>query len=264
MRSKTMYLARKPLLNMISKSFEKYINSLKQKKHREERQRFIAEGEKVVAEFLKESWTIEKIIPTSGWIERNPEWVEKFQGELLEVTDREMNRISALVTPSPVMLIAEIPQWKLDERKISTQLHLALDTIQDPGNLGTIIRIADWFGIEHVFCSEDCADAFNPKTVQASMGSLARVKVIETNLQELFIRFNQLTVFGTFTEGENLFEMKPMQRGFILIGNESHGISSSLEKFIQKKISIPRIGKAESLNAAVATGIICAWMKREL
>lgn len=247
---------------MISKSLEKYVNSLKQKKYREERQRFTAEGEKVCTEFLKEGWNVEHIIATAEWLNKNSALSKKYSEVLMETSDREIKRISALVTPSPVMLIAEIPQWQLDEKKILSQLHLALDNIRDPGNLGTIIRIADWFGISTVFCSEDCADAFNPKTVQATVGSLARVKVMETSLEKLFQQFNQLTVFGTFTEGENLFEMKPAQRGFILIGNEARGISPALENFIQKKISIPRIGKTESLNAAVAAGIVCAWMKR--
>lgn len=247
---------------MISKSFEKYVNSLKQKKYREERQRFIAEGEKVCTEFLKEGWKIEHIIATNGWFETNAGLTKEYSRALVEASDQELKRLSALVTPSSVMLIAEIPERNPDEKKITSQLHLVLDNIQDPGNLGTIIRIADWFGIEYVFCSEDCAEAFNPKTVQASVGSLARVNVMETNLSELFQRFSKLTVFGTFTEGENLFEISPAKNGFILVGNEARGISSSLEKFIQKKISIPRIGKAESLNAAVAAGIVCAWLKR--
>ena len=248
---------------MISKSFEKYINSLRQKKYREERQRFIAEGEKVCTEFLKEGWNVEHLIATPGWMDKNPVPAKKYTKVLSEASDREMKRISAFVSSSPVMLIAEIPERDQDEKKINSHLHLALDNIQDPGNLGTIIRIADWFGIGNVFCSEDCADAFNPKTVQATMGSLARVKVFETNLPELFQRFNKLTVFGTFPDGENLFEISPAKKGFILIGNEAHGISPFLEKFIQKKLSIPRIGEAESLNAAVAAGIVCAWMKRE-
>jgi TrmH family RNA methyltransferase len=247
---------------MISKSFEKYINSLKHKKHREERQRFIAEGEKIVSEFLKEGWGIEKIIPTIGWCEKNKDLAQKYKDSLLEVSEQDMKRISSLVTPSPVMLVGEIPQWNFDPQQIGSQLNLALDTIQDPGNLGTIIRIADWFGIQHVFCSENCADAFNPKTIMASMGSLARVKVMETNLAQLFERFNKLPVFGTFTEGENLFEMQPPTTGFIVIGNEAYGISGRLVNFIQKRITIKRIGKAESLNAAVAAGIVCAWMKR--
>ena len=247
---------------MISKSFEKYINSLKHKKHREERQRFIAEGEKVVSEFLKEGWGIEKILATKEWSEKNKAPARKHRDSLLEVSDQEMKRISALVSPSPVMLVAEIPQWNFDPQQIGSQLNLALDTIQDPGNLGTIIRIADWFGIQNVFCSEDCADAFNPKAIMASMGSIARVKVMETDLAQLFERFNHLTVFGTFTEGEHLFEMQPVSTGFIVIGNEAYGISGGLENFIQKKIAIKRIGKAESLNAAVAAGIVCAWMKR--
>src|SRR5207342_3668619 len=138
-----------------------------------------------------------------------------------------------------------------DEETITTQVNLALDGISDPGNLGTIIRIADWFAIETIFCSEDCADAYNPKTIQSSMGSLARVKVMEVNLKTLFAQHATVPVYGTFPEGENIFEMNPLKSGFLLIGNEAHGVRADLLPLIEKKITIPRIGKAESLNAAV-------------
>jgi len=167
-----------------------------------------------------------------------------------------------LVTPSPVLLIGKIPELTIPEETIATQISLALDGISDPGNLGTIIRIADWFAIETIFCSEDCADAYNPKTVQASMGSLARVKVMEVNLKTLFAQYANAPVYGTFPVGENIFEMNPLRSGFLLIGSEAHGIRNDLLPLIEKKITIPRIGKAESLNAAVAAGIVCAWLKK--
>ncbi|MFI5134313.1 MAG: RNA methyltransferase [Chitinophagales bacterium] len=244
---------------MISKSFEKYINSLKQKKYRRQYQRFIAEGEKTVQEFLSAHFPAEKILALSSWTEKNERWKKFYEVE--QISEVQMSRLSTLVSPSAVLMIGMTRENKIDEKKISSQLSLALNGISDPGNLGTIIRIADWFGIENVFCSEDCADAFNPKTIQATMGSMARVKVIEKNLAELFLQFKNVSVYAATLDGKSIHEMKPSQSGFILIGNEAHGISSSLLPFIKHKITIPRIGKAESLNAAVAAGIICSWMK---
>jgi len=241
---------------MIPKSFEKYVNSLKQKKYRSQHKRFIAEGEKTVREFLNEHFPAEKILTLPAWTEKNERWKRFYSIE--EISEVQMKRLSNLVTPSPLMLIGEIPDYKIQDAKIVSQISLALDGISDPGNLGTIIRIADWFGIEYVFCSEDCAEAYNPKTVQSTMGSLARVKVTEVKLDELFSRFKQVPVYGAFMEGNSIYDHAQVSSGFLLIGNEAHGISSSLHPFIKERISIPRAGKAESLNAAVATGIICA------
>jgi len=258
--NKTQYIARMRFRGMVSKSFEKYINSLKQKKYRRQYHRFIAEGEKTVQEFLNERFPIEKILALPSWTEKNERWKRFYKVE--EVSETQMERISTLVTSSPVLMIGEIPEYKIDKKKTTSQLSLALDGISDPGNLGTIVRIADWFGIEYVFCSEDCADAYNPKTIQASMGSLARVKTVECRLEGLFAEFSETAVFGTFLEGESIFEMGPVQEGFILIGNEAHGISSTLLPHITHRITVPKIGKAESLNAAVAAGIVCALFKR--
>ncbi|MEO5674160.1 MAG: RNA methyltransferase [Chitinophagales bacterium] len=257
-----MYLAQSHLPCMISKSFEKYVNSLRQKRYREERNRFVAEGEKVTEEFLSEKCVVEKLLCTAKWLNRNSGHLNRHAEHIVEVSESEMQRLSSLVTPSTVMLIAEIPQSEIDDRNIETNVHLVLDDIQDPGNLGTIIRIADWFGIEALFCSVNCADAYSPKVVQSSMGSLARIKVKHTGLAELFLQYPSMPVIGMFTRGENLFTVERIKCGFIIIGNEARGISADLEKFIGKKISIPGTGKAESLNAAVAAGITCAWLKR--
>ena len=247
---------------MLSKSIEKYANSLKQKKYRNQYHRFISEGEKIASEVLKSDLKVEKILALPSWINENEKLVNKSRIDTKEVNEREMKRISSLTQPSPVLLIIETPAYKLNEKSVESSLNLVLDGIQDPGNMGTIIRITDWFAIPHIFCSEDCVDVYNPKVVQASMGSFTRVLFFEMKIEELLKRFSSMTTYATVTEGESIYEEKLKDRGFIIIGNEGGGISSSLESFIHKKISIPRYGSAESLNAAVATGLVCGEFRR--
>ena len=258
--AKTQYLARTRSECMVSKSFEKYVNSLKHKKYRAQHHRFIAEGEKTVQEFLEEGFAIEKILALPEWTTRHERWKKKYDVE--EVSPLQIQKLSSLITPSPVMMIGEMPQHTMVPQKISAQINLVLDGISDPGNLGTIIRTADWFGIEYVFCSENCADPYNPKTVQASMGSLARVKVMEMKLEALFSQFPKTPVFAASLKGTSVYELKPVSSGFILIGSEAHGISPALDHFVKEHITIPRIGKAESLNAAVAAGIVCSALRK--
>ncbi|HEX3079300.1 MAG TPA: TrmH family RNA methyltransferase, partial [Puia sp.] len=169
---------------MFSKSFEKYVNSLKQKKYRLEHGCFIAEGEKVAVEILHSELGIDKIIALPSWVASHEKLLKKQKASVTVVTEIEMNRVSALSQPAEVMLVVEIPKQETDEKTVTANLHLVLENIQDPGNMGTIIRIADWFGIPYIFCSEDCVDAYNPKVIQATMGSISRVKVVETNLAE--------------------------------------------------------------------------------
>lgn len=257
-----MYLARTSLQCMLSKSFEKYINSLKHKKYRQQHQRFIAEGEKASSELIKEKFPVEKIFALAEWIESNKAIAETYKEKIIPVNQQEMKRISGFITPSPVLIVGEIPDTQPDQKSIASKFNLVLDGIQDPGNLGTIIRIADWFDIPHVFCSPDCADPWNEKTIHASMGSIARITTTEIPPDILFGKFPDLPVYGAFPEGENLFTIKFPLSGFILIGNEARGISSSLLPFIKQRITISRKGKAESLNAAIAAGIVCAWLKK--
>jgi TrmH family RNA methyltransferase len=247
---------------MLSKSFEKYVNSLKQKKYRISNKRFIAEGDKIVLELLEEKVNAEKLLATTGWLEIYRERLPAFHYVMEEISEHEMKRISSLVHPSGVLLVAEIPEAIIDREVIRKKFSLVLDGIQDPGNMGTIIRVADWFGIPYIFCSEDCVDSWNPKVVQASMGSVARIKVIEIKLEQLFEEHADIPVLAATLDGENIFKVNPGDSGFLLIGSEAHGISSSLEKFIHRRITIPKSGKAESLNAAVAAGIVCAVCKR--
>lgn len=246
---------------MLSKSIEKYVNSLKQKKYRLEEGCFIAEGEKLAAEILASDLRIDKIIATANWIAENQRMWSNKQVTVFEASEAEMKRISMLTQPSGVLLVVEMMQAELDDATVKSNLSLVLDDIRDPGNLGTIIRIADWFGIPYIFCSEECVDAYNPKVIQASMGSLIRVKVIEMKLPALFERFPSLPVYAAQLNGENIFSAALAQEAFIIIGNEARGISAALTSYIQKELTIPAFGKAESLNAGVAAGIVCAMFR---
>jgi TrmH family RNA methyltransferase len=191
--------------------------------------------------------------------------------ECIEVKPAELERISSLSTPNEVLAVCRIPEYKLDSKALENKLTLVLDDIRDPGNLGTIIRIADWFGIEDIVCSNESADAFNPKVVQSTMGSIARIKVHYTDLTG-FLQpdvNNYKPVYGALLEGKNIYSEKLSSSGLIVIGNESKGISEPIQKLVTHKISIPSFshfkpggGEAESLNAAVATAVICSEFRR--
>jgi len=267
---------------MLSQNQIKHIVSLKSKKFREESHQFIAEGHKLVMDLLDSPYKIAAVYALSGWILENLGFIQKKQIPVFEIFPREMKRMSALSTPSPVLAVIEIPtpfpsagsptpfpSPTGEGGKSSEGLQLALDDIRDPGNLGTIIRIADWFGIDKIFCSETCVDLYNPKVVQATMGSIARINVQYVILEKLLEKiFDRIPVYGTFLDGENLFEQDLSGGGIILIGNESRGISPSLARFVSKRVVIPSSGKsgsgkAESLNASAATAIICAEFRRQ-
>ncbi|MBA3704840.1 MAG: RNA methyltransferase [Bacteroidetes bacterium] len=246
---------------MLSKNQIKFISSLKQKKFREEHHLFIAEGNKVVLELLRSEIKIKQVFATVDFLNKT-----KINGSIdfLEVKPNEMERISALTTPSDVFAVCEIPTYKLNTDTLKGKLTLVLDDIKDPGNLGTIIRIADWFGISNILCSVNTADAFNPKVVQATMGSISRVKVHYMDLIELFkVESLKFKVFGALLEGENIYTKQLPSEGLIVIGNESKGIAESLLSYITDKISIPSFSaETESLNAAIATAIICSEFRR--
>lgn len=246
---------------MLSKSIEKYVNSLKQKKHRITEGCFVAEGEKLAEELLVSDFRADKIIATTDWIREHERLLRNSSATLIEISEAEMKRVSGLMQPSSVLLVMEMMASTIDEAIVQSSLNLVLDDIRDPGNMGTIVRIADWFGIPYIFCSEECVDVYNQKVIQASMGSLVRVKVIETKLTALFEKFPSLPVYAAQLTGENIFSASLKQEAFIIIGNEARGISASLTPFISKQLTIPRTGKAESLNAAVAAGIVCAMFR---
>jgi TrmH family RNA methyltransferase len=198
------------------------------------------------------------------------EWLQKYPdiraAEIAEASLQELNKASNQQHPQEVLAVFEIPDRKPDLNYLKNNLTLALDNIQDPGNLGTIVRTADWFGINTLLCSVGCADAYNPKSVQASMGSIARVAVHYVKLEE-FIPTLNVPVFGTFLEGKNLYEFPHLpQAAVILMGNESNGISGKLKPLVNEKLYIPKFPpgskRAESLNVSIATGIICAAFRR--
>ena len=236
---------------MLAKSKVKYIQSLGHKKFRDEEYAFVAEGPKLLRELLLEKVEIKELFATREWIDENKKLLNNIL--VTEITQQELERISFLTTPNKVLAIVK----KIDEEtKIDCKdkITLMLDTIQDPGNMGTIIRTADWFGVLQIICSHDCADIYNPKVVQASMGSIARVNVYYSEPKE-FLRQQQVRIYAAALEGKDVRQTK-ISEGIIIIGSESRGIHPEILAMANAKINIRRIGKAESLNAAVATGII--------
>jgi RNA methyltransferase, TrmH family len=243
---------------MLSQNKIKYLTALQSKKIRQKYNIFFAEGDKICLEIIKnDNIKIEEIFALPNWIQKNIEFLKPFRDRLIEISEAELKKISCLSTPNQVLISAHIPNFQLDKMLINNDLSLYLDGIQDPGNMGTILRTADWFGIKNVFCSDTCVDIFNPKVIQASMGAFLRIKSQEVDLQQLISE--GLPVYGALLEGNNIFEEKLSTRGIIVIGSEGKGISDTILPLLTHTIKIPAYGNgAESLNAAVATGIICA------
>ncbi len=243
---------------MLGKSQTKYIQSLGHKKVRDEEGVYIAEGPKIVGELLASpSAQILKVFALQDWIKANNRLLSK--AEIVEIDEQDLTKISQLTTPNKVLALLKKPQAPVSFT-LKNQVSLVLDTIQDPGNLGTIIRIADWFGITQLVCSRDCADAYNPKVVQSTMGSIARVQLLYTDLTDWLGAQKHVPVYATVLDGEDISRAGRINEGLIIIGNESKGISEIILKCVDKKITIPRKGKAESLNAAVATGIVLSHL----
>ncbi len=249
---------------MLSKGNSKYLRSLHQNKFRRKYGQFLAEGTVNVLDFISGPLKVAQLYATEKWL---AEYQEKFSGVKSEVvTLKEMEKISALKSPSEVVAVVEKPEYLLPNIKTIDRYVLALDNIKDPGNLGTIIRTADWFGIRDIVCSEEAVDAFNPKVVQATMGSLARVRVHYADLADWLSRKpEELNVFGAVLNGNDIREAEKPGKGILLMGSEAHGISLSLNVFIDKRIRIPAAEDpgAESLNVAVATAIVCYAFLRQ-
>jgi RNA methyltransferase, TrmH family len=244
---------------MLSKSLEKYVNSLRTKKQRYAEQRYILEGEKVISELLHYKESIVNLLALETWVEENYELLKGLERKIVVCDERETDRISEMKNSPKVLAIAAFPQ-RLPVKH--TTLSLLIDDLQDPGNMGTIIRAADWFGLDAVYISTNSVDPFNPKTVQASMGSILHVPVIEINLPELIKNHANIALYGAEIGGTSLMQVKKERPAFVVIGNEGHGLSEEVTSLIKNKISIPRKGRAESLNAAMAASIICAlWME---
>jgi len=240
---------------MVSKNQIKLITSLQQKKYRKQEQLFFAEGVKVVQELLHSNFELQDLFTTKQ------DFLTVPKNKVHAISEAELKKISALTTPNTCLAVFKIPKVK---EMVEKGLIVALDDVRDPGNLGTIIRLCDWFGIETLFCSEESVDIYNPKVVQATMGSISRVNVVYGNL-EAFLSQTILPVFGTFMDGKNIYQEKLPKEGIIVMGNEANGISSSVEKLVSERIAIPRFGNlqvTESLNVATATAIILSELKR--
>lgn len=249
---------------MLSKGKIKYIHSLEKKKYRNELNAFVAEGNKLVSDMMF-AFECELILAKPSWMAMQGNIPAK---ELLEADEEDIRKASFLKNPQDVLAVFKRPNWNINDADPSSSLILALDGIQDPGNLGTIIRLADWFGIEHLVCSTDTADVFSPKTVQATMGALTHVKVHYTELKEyLKAQVNrQIPLFGTFLDGENMYTKDLSTNGIIVMGNEGNGIRPQIEELINQKLYIPSFPPeretSESLNVAIATAVICAEFRR--
>ncbi len=255
---------------MLSKNNIKHINSLKINKFRKKYSEFIVEGDKCVFELLKSDFNTINIFANAEWIENYSTMPEISETEIIEITDPEMKKISSFSTACQILAIAEIPQTDFEKGNISEKLTLMIDDIKDPGNLGTIIRTADWFGINHIICSNETVDLFNPKVIQSSMGSFTRVKLLYVELSEYLQNLQpDICVYSCVLDGENIYKTELSKNGIIILGSESHGVSEKLSPFISKKIAIPSFvdnknsgNSTESLNVSVAAGIICSEFKR--
>ena len=245
---------------MLSKSQISFIKSLHQKKYRKEHGLFIVEGIKSIKEFIQSSYQIHTLFYNSEQYNLLPKLPANIN--LFEVKNAELDKISTLQTPQGFLALVHIPKSKvLDLNVLKNQFTLVLDGVQDPGNMGTIIRTADWFGFKNIICSADCVEVFNPKTIQATMGSLARVNIHEADLPALLAE-NTIPVFGALLDGESIYKTQWGDEGLVILGNEGKGISPEVIKKINKPVTIPRIGEAESLNVAVSAAIFCAELVR--
>ncbi|AWA29625.1 RNA methyltransferase [Flavobacterium magnum] len=241
---------------MVSKNQIKLISSLHQKKFRTAHGLFIAEGVKVIGELLASHFELEHLYTTENL------FAEIALSKKTMVGETDLRKMSALTTANNALAVFRIPA---SAEITQSGLIVALDDIRDPGNLGTIIRLCDWFGVGQIACSQETADLYNPKVVQSTMGSIARVNVSYVNLEDFLVN-TKMPVFGTFMDGENIYTTQLPAEGIIIMGNEANGISKAVEKYATKRIAIPRFGKlqqTESLNVATATAIILSEFRRK-
>lgn len=247
---------------MLSKAKIRELRALEFKKFRDERGLFVAEGNKLVADMLR-TFDCEWLIARTSWLATQGDIPAK---ELVLAEEGDIHKVSFMKTSQDAVAVFRKPSYPLEDANPDSQLILALDGIQDPGNIGTIIRLADWFGIEHIVCSKDTTDVFGPKTVQATMGALAHVKVHYTDLGRYLEKYANSPVYGTFLDGENIYTKKLSPYGIIIMGNEGNGIRTETVSFVKEKLYIPSYPPlretTESLNVAMATAIVCAEFRR--
>lgn len=246
---------------MLTRNTLKYLQSLKQKKFRQMYNNFVVEGEKMATEIIQhQGLTIEGIFALAPWIHANHSLLKGIDALVQEISHKDLSRISNLKTPNQIFVVCKVPTYPLDLTTLNSSLTLFLDDLQNPGNMGSILRIADWFGLPYVFCTKNCVEAFNPKVIQASMGAFLRVKIVSIEFDELKERMPNLPTFAAVLQGENVYTTPLPKNGLLVIGNEGAGVSDAIVKKASHLIRIPKgqQGGAESLNAAVATGILCA------
>lgn len=258
---------------MISSSKSKLIRSLSQKKFRDQHGLFLAEGEKIVLELVsgrsEDPFPVLELFATHEWIERHRILLEKSGTDLTTASEAEIKKVSNLKTPQPVIALVSIPRRSFDPKALLNAPVLALESIRDPGNLGTIIRTADWFGIRQIVCTPDSTDLFNPKVVQATMGAIFRVNVQYLELKALLEseEMEGRTVYGTFMEGENIYSTTLGQDPLVLFGNESHGLSGDITPYLHKRLTIPSFSPSfkgsESLNVASSVAVVCSELRRQ-
>ncbi|MEM9392038.1 MAG: RNA methyltransferase [Bacteroidota bacterium] len=242
---------------MVSRTVTKFIKSLQLKKYRQIEQRFVVEGEKSVLEVLQSSYKVQQIVATPEFQDKHQKRLESV--DIVNATYRELSSLGNFKSNNSALAIVEMkPNTPFS---VKSEYALALDGINDPGNLGTIIRVADWYGIKKIIASKETADCYNPKVVSASKGSFTRVELFYTYLPE-YLKSIHLTIYGAYMKGENIHRAQFEKDGIIVLGNESNGISAELEPYISRKISIPRQGEAESLNVGVAAAVICDNVSR--
>jgi TrmH family RNA methyltransferase len=245
---------------MLSKSQIRLLQSLQHKKFRREHGLFLVEGYKSVSEFVNSAYQIETIYYTPAIAPKLLKLSQNINSE--EISANILEKISSLKTPQDVIAVVKIPEWPvLNYGILQKKFSLALDGIQDPGNMGTIIRTADWFGIDHIICSEDSVEVYNPKVVQATMGSLSRINVHYTDLAAIIPEI-KLPVFGALLDGDNIYNTSFGGEGLLVMGNEGNGLRPEIKALVSKAITIPRTGNAESLNVAIATAICCSEIHR--
>lgn len=250
---------------MLSKTKVKHIHSLRRKKNRQQQGFYLAEGDKLVRDLLHHNAGVTELFALQPWLDHNYDKIRQNRITVENISERELKAISSLSTPNQVVAIVRLPEnaFKTGDPLPGDSLFLGLETIQDPGNMGTLIRTADWFGIRHIFCSPDCVDAFNPKVVQATMGSIARVQVHTVDLAGFIQHYsNTLAVYAAALGGGNLYKTRFRTPAMILIGNEARGLSKELLHLKEpEKVMIPKYGGAESLNASMAAGIILSHLR---
>jgi TrmH family RNA methyltransferase len=245
---------------MLSKARIKFIKSLQLKKYRKQEQCFVVEGEKSVVEVLKSEFEIEQVFVSPDFYDRHNQVLKALKAEVVEVKPTELAGLGEYATNDAALAIVKM---KANNEPVvnKDEFVVMLDDLRDPGNFGTIIRTADWYGIKTIIASEETADVYNGKVIQSSMGSFTRVGVFYTNLEN-YLAENSIPVLGAFLDGENAHTIDYGKGGIIVIGNEANGISKEVERFVTKRITIPKYGYAESLNAAIATAIICDNIRR--